>query len=558
MAKIELKKGGKKVNGKFVPSTPVTAATPAPAISDGATNRGGSARGDDFAAGFGSEGLGIVTDTGGSINDAIDIGAGRKTRGSVKQDVQNQERIRKAAVTKAKKDKKRREKLANAGESFADANRASTLNTAEGESITAEGEGSSRAQQISDVSARAEELKRQVAEFAEREKNAASNLTSSDTPIVNAENNALDTLTDSKYRRPTDEALTLLDQELKRVEDNLRADKTAIKSTYTGDTEALAGKQASEAGQTSVGLANAGGYLGFSGGAQGVMLSLAKSHRAELQTLKATRDKAIAESENAARNRRWDIVREKAEEVKRIDQETYDREEEYNTRVREQAEIETAKEEKIANQNTIFDSIQAGNKTPEAIFKALKGSIPLEDINSFLEEMSPAGGTGSFKFSGGETAQLLGAGLSSDDIAALHETVNELGYSDEVRNALPASVRAVTDAIFREKTGSSSGKTGVVVNGTELSSVTMQILDGFTSLKELTPTMRAKVKDELYEMGLGDDEAPRWFKDMMMEQYPQGTETPYIGTLWDEFRAGIFDSSGSGTNESDDLDYDGI
>jgi hypothetical protein len=94
-------------------------------------------------------------------------------------------------------------------------------------------------------------------------------------------------------------------------------------------------------------LANAGGYLGFSGSATGVLLNLAKSHRAELQSLDAERQQAIFEAQDAARNSEFDLVKLKAQELKDIEQEEYNRKKDYLEETRKINEKEAAKKEKV-------------------------------------------------------------------------------------------------------------------------------------------------------------------------------------------------------------------
>ena len=354
-----------------------------------------------------------------------------------------------------------------------------------------------------------------------KEATSASGITSSDAGPVKEEKKATDAIKNTAPSRD----LRYLDDEIKRIETQSKIAESAINSGFdslkTGQTD----QQNREVGQTSVGLAAAGGYLGYSGSGTGVMLSLTKSHRAEMQALEAKRQQAIADARAAAANKRFDVVRLKAQEIKDLDNETYSRQEDYNKKVKEVADKETAEAKVLANQDTIFKAIQAGSKTPEAIFKALGSKVDIETINKFIDSITPPKKDGdSFSYSKTDVASLLGSGLGQDDISALNETVNELGYTDAVRKTLPASVRVVADEIYRGKTGTGGTSGGAVyINGKKISSVAQQVMDGFTKMDKLTPTVQQQVRDDLYSLGFASDNAPVWFTSDMYPDSSSGS-----------------------------------
>lgn len=353
---------------------------------------------------------------------------------------------------------------------------------------------------------------------------SASGITSSDAAPVKEEKKATDAIKNTAPSRD----LKYLDDEIKRIESQSKIAESAINSGFDSLKNTQGDQQNKEVGQTSVGLAAAGGYLGYSGSGTGVMLSLTKSHRAEMQALEAKRQQAIADARAAAANKRFDVVKLKAQEIKDLDNETYARQEDYNKKVKEVADKETAEAKVLSNQDTIFKAIQAGSKTPEAIFKALGSKVDIETINSFLNGITPKKKDGdSFGYSKTEVASLLGSGLGQEDITALNDTVNELGYTDAVRKTLPASVRVVADKIYRGKTGAGgNGDEGVYINGKKISSVAQQVMDGFTKMDKLTPTVQQEVRDDLYSLGFASDNAPTWFTSDM---YPDSSTTSIPG-----------------------------
>lgn len=365
---------------------------------------------------------------------------------------------------------------------------------------------SARDQAIASAKAEAERLAKEVGLLSAKDESAAADAVVSDTTETQSETDAFNYLKE----QPDNSALKLLDEEIKNLKQNLRENEKTIGKAYDVKQTGIEGQQASETGQASVGIANAGGYLGFSGSGQGVMLSLAESHRAELVSLESERQQALQEARNAAATRRYDIVRLKADEIARIDQEKYERTKEYNAEVKKEADKTKEEAKKTRVQTDIFNAIQGGAKTAKDIFQKLGGKTDISEINDFLEQMSSSVG-GKFKFTGDETAGFLGAGMSQDDISALQEYVNENGYNDTIRNSLTPAERAVADKVYGLKTGNNSNTSFRTEEGVDISDTTMQVLDGFTTLKSLTPTAAAKVRSELYALGFGSDTVPDWF-----------------------------------------------
>ncbi len=372
-----------------------------------------------------------------------------------------------------------------------------------------------------------------------KENTTASSIVTSDESQAKDEKKAADSIAErSKVKRD----LSYLDNEIARIEGSLKEQERSINAGFDSLKTTQQDKQTSEIGQTSVGLAAAGGYLGFSGSGQGVILNLAKSHRAEMQALESKRQQAISDARNAAASRRFDVVKLKNQEIKDIEQEQYDRDQDYNKEVKAVADKQKEEADVLANQDTIFKAIQAGNKTPEAIFKAVGSKVPIETINKFIENLTPPKKDGdSFSYSKTEVASLLGAGLGQDDIATLNDTVNELGYTNEVRNTLPASVRVVADKIYRGKTGAGTGTgSDVYIGGKKIKSVTQQVIDGFTKMDKLTPTVQQEVRDDLYSLGFASDNAPAWFTEDMYEgssMVPrQNYSTPTLDAVTGESR----------------------
>jgi len=269
----------------------------------------------------------------------------------------------------------------------------------------------------------------------------------SDDIVVNDEKEAVDTI-DAASKVIND--LTYLDEEIKSLQEGLKDELKNINEQAKIDRENLKASQGSETGQTSVGLAAAGGYLGFSGSATGVLLNLAKSHRTELQALESRKQQTIFEAREAARNSQFDLVQLKAQELRNIEQENYDRVQDHLAKTKAVNEKEATKKAKVQTEGDIFTAIQGGATTVADIFSALGGEVDVDTINKFLGNITPETSEG-FKFNPGQNASLLGSGMNLGDIRALSSFISENGYTEEVRGMLTPTERMAVDKIFLEQ-----------------------------------------------------------------------------------------------------------
>ena len=313
-------------------------------------------------------------------------------------------------------------------------------------------------QQLLDIQDKANKL-------GAKDESVATDAVVSDSEIVKQEKEAAKKLED--LMNPRDDGMDLLNSEIDRNQKLLREELSSIQAAYDVQKTDTQGKQTGEVGQTSVGIANAGGYLGFSGSGTGVMLKLAESHRAELTSLESKRQTALYEAKDAAAKRRFDIVSMKVDEIARIDQEKYARTQDYYNRVKENADVEKTKAERKQTENSIYEAIQGGAKTVEDIFNQLDGNVSIDEINKFLEGINPTD-KDAFKFSGEATTSLLGVGMGKEDIRAFSDLVSEMGYTDEIRNQLTPQQRVAADKIFRAKATGTGTKYDFKVTQTDI------------------------------------------------------------------------------------------
>ena len=449
------------------------ATAPTPSVAGAATQApaaGGSARGNDFAENFSASEQGVTVRntpvptrvrSKSELKSATFALAGSPTS-SPSTSSATQSRIQQ----QRKQNQQRRERLNKNNRLSSDNLRASQINTTENTAVTTEGGRSTRGisdkevndlarrgfregdfvpgrgvllpdgtfdtkklDQIKTIESQLETIKQQALALKNKEKTTASTAVSSDTPEVKEEERATESIANAIKENPMSKTMSLLDEQIKLIRDQQRIDESSINAEFGRMRTDKEAAQASETGQTSVALAQAGGYLGTSGSAQGVMLRLAESHRAELTKLDVERQKAINEARKAAANREFDVVREKARIVEEIEQEAYERELEYQEKVQEQ---ETKKAEEEAEQQTekdIMTAFSGGASTPQAVFEKLGGVVPAKKITEFLTNITKdiGGDDNVFKFSATQNATLRvikNLNLSKLDFLKLHVRSN--------------------------------------------------------------------------------------------------------------------------------------
>jgi len=126
--------------------------------------------------------------------------------------------------------------------------------------------------------------------------------------------------------------------------------------------------------------------------------------------------------------------------------------------VRVQTEKTQAKQERAQTETSIFEAIQGGATTVAGIFAQLGGSVDIDTISKFLEDITPESAEG-FKFSATQNASLLGTGMNLGDIRALSSYISENGYTEEVRGMLTPTEKLAVDKIFREQPKATGGET---------------------------------------------------------------------------------------------------
>ena len=523
---------------------------------------------------------------------------------SARDESERQRQIKEAIAKKQKETRQKRQQRMKSGRLQSDNMRASNVDTTLGESITAKGARStrgisdkevddlakrgfregdfvpnrgvllpdgtfdtSRLDKINEIKSKADLIVEQFNKFKERETLKTDDVTVSDTPIVQEEKKATDSIAGAFKENPMAESLALLDENILNIKEQLKGELQSINKSFGEAKTGLQGKQAGEMGAQSVQLANAGGYLGYSGSAQGVLLNLAESHRAELSALDVKRQQAIQEARNAAANRQFDVVREKAKIVEDIEKAAYQSQLDYQEKVALEAEkqAEIAKKQKV--EQDIFTAIQGGAKTSQDIFNKLDGLVPAKTITDFLTNITKdIGDEGVFKFSASQNAMLLGSGMSMEDIKTFNEYVSENGYDEKVKSLLTPGQRKAADKILglgSVGTGTGSGFTSQekrkleqagLLEGSrqdqldflygdkdskksEFKSVYVpQIIEGQTSLGSLPLDVQEDVRGELLDLGFGSDAVPTFYRDYIENEKQQSLTEEELTTSWSNYR----------------------
>ncbi len=204
-------------------------------------------------------------------------------------------------------------------------------------------------------------------------------------------------------------------------------------------------QQRLETGTTSTALARAGGYLGFSSSGESKMISLERSHRAEILEIESRRTQALAEARTAYNEQLYGIAQEKQKLADEYEKQQYEEKQKYFD------EVKNIQKQEKANAD-IYDAIQSGAKDEMEVFGKLKDKATPEQIKNFFDTFKPkTTNSDLFKPSTSDTAMLVGAGFNSDDIQAIYDRLNEFGYDDVLKASLTPYQRRVLDDMLTMK-----------------------------------------------------------------------------------------------------------
>jgi len=121
----------------------------------------------------------------------------------------------------------------------------------------------------------------------------------------------------------------LINDRIDELEARYERETERIKADYKSEKESTEETQRREAGATGAGVLRMGGYLGESGSGTGVMLTQAKQHRDEVQSLLSKRDKALSDARTAYENNNFDLSKLLVETATKAEEQAYERSQDY-------------------------------------------------------------------------------------------------------------------------------------------------------------------------------------------------------------------------------------
>ena len=194
---------------------------------------------------------------------------------------------------------------------------------------------------IPDAVATANETNQQNQEAADviatQNESSASGITSSSKTVRTEEGKTKKDLSnlqptsadEGRLREASDNYIAEIDAQIAALTQSSAVNVDGINNQFDEARGNTLKAQEKETGATTTSIARLGGYLGASASANGVMLNLAQTHRAEIGSLEAKRAAAINAANDLMNKRRFDLVRLKLEEAKSIEGEILQRKDKF-------------------------------------------------------------------------------------------------------------------------------------------------------------------------------------------------------------------------------------
>lgn len=180
------------------------------------------------------------------------------------------------------------------------------------------------------------------------------------------------TLPDGSVQNAKDaasQAIALIDNYTTNLEARRKAEVDSINASFDQKQTQLENKQANETGAESSTLARIGGYLGGSASGTGAMLNLAATHKTELLSLQAERQKAVQDAQNAIDDKEFALAQQKIAQIQDLDKTINDRSQKFfeNAISLQNANTSNTKNQQDIIDNTLKDlSTTDASKVPQA------------------------------------------------------------------------------------------------------------------------------------------------------------------------------------------------
>jgi len=241
-----------------------------------------------------------------------------------------------------------------------------------------------------------------------------------------------------------------IEDERKALDDRRKEELEGINERLDIKEDDLERQQKQQTAAETMALARSGGFLGQTASHRGVLQNLVLTQQQELRALDNIRENALRAANAAYEDRDFELARELIQSARDTEQEIYNRTQEFNELIRDQAEKESDELANNEQQTSIYNAIQKiGGTDVGKIFEELGGTVPIEAINSFLNNLNPSIGDG-YTFTSSQVGGLIGGGMGQDEIKAFNAYVNENGYDEAIRSSLTVTQRAAADKIFRD------------------------------------------------------------------------------------------------------------
>lgn len=359
----------------------------------------------------------------------------------------------------------------------------------------------------------------------------------SDNGTARADELALSTAIRDKVMAPAPD-LSYIDNYMAGLAKRREETEAAINSSFDSSKTSLGEQQKKETGSTSAALARAGGYLGFSGSGSGVLQNLAEAHKADMQSLEAKRQQALAEARNAYEDKNFAAARERINEVKDFEKQSFERQQNYFNEIKTANDKIKAKNAEEAANIDIYNAIAEGAKTETEIFGKLQGKVTPQQISDFFTKLKPkTAASATYKFTNDDVGKLLKSGLSPDEMQLFSDDLNKYGYHKAVEG-LTGSQRSIVDEILGGK------KTGGITNGLTISEAKALGL----------PPALIGMDQKQFIADLLSPKAPEWFIHYTEQTYQQNLLPEKTQELWDAFKTKVIQKFQSGSA----LDFNSI
>ena len=194
-------------------------------------------------------------------------------------------------------------------------------------------------------------------------------------------------------------------------------------------------------------------YTGGAGGVTGSIVSAEEKNAVDqIASLQAQKQQALAAAQSAYENGQWSRYSDLVNIAQKADDQQL-------SAVTDLQKAQATQDQKIQDQikasnlsHDISKLYAAGTTDPSQILESLRtagnDTVTLNDVSSAIKDMTPtAQKTDEFKFSQPQQSQLVAAGLTKEEMQALHDFYNGTGDSSALTDLTPDQQTAVHDAL---------------------------------------------------------------------------------------------------------------